>query len=88
MFTADAIHQRIKQQPFVPLRIVTSSGERYEVHHPDLVMVGERDIQIGTAGKKNPAYYGQVSRVALLHVTDLQDLPVPASSGKNGPPAS
>jgi hypothetical protein len=40
MFTAEDIRQRIKKQPFVPLRIVTNSGESYDVPHPDLVMVG------------------------------------------------
>jgi hypothetical protein len=47
MFTPSQIKDRVRQQPFVPLRIVTSSGEAYEVRHPDLVWIGTRDIHVG-----------------------------------------
>jgi hypothetical protein len=85
MFNADDIQSRVRQRPFVPVRIVTSSGQIYDVYHPDLVMVGRRDLMIGRPSTENPAHYDQVSRVAILHVTDLQDLPTPAApGGSNG----
>lgn len=84
MFTGTAIRKRLKEQPFVPVRIVTSSGESYEVHHPDLVLVGERDIQVGISSKKDPSIYSQVSRVALMHITAIEDLPVPPPTTSNG----
>jgi hypothetical protein len=40
MFTADHIYERMQDRPFKPLRIVTSSGESYDVYHPELVVVG------------------------------------------------
>lgn len=85
MFTAEDILARMRKQPFVPVRIVTSSGESYEVHHPDLVLVGRRDIQVGLASKRNPAIYEQVSRVSLLHITAMEDvLSKGKKSGGNG----
>jgi hypothetical protein len=77
MFTADMIRERVRQRPFVPLRLVTSAGETYDIYHPDLVMVGQRDLMIGTASAKHPDIYQQVTRVALLHVSELRDLPTP-----------
>lgn len=84
LFSSSSIRQRLKGTPFVPLRIVTSSGESYEVHHPDMVWVGERDIHIGISSKKDPSIYSQVSRVALMHITALEDLPVSPPKGGNG----
>jgi hypothetical protein len=47
-------------------------------------MVGERELIIGTASEKHPTQYQRVSRVALMHVTALEDLPLPAPSNGNG----
>jgi hypothetical protein len=85
MFTADDVQARIRSRPFVPLRVVTSSGQSYDVYHPDLIMVGRRYLIIGTASTENPTQFDTESRVALMHVTDLQNLPMPAAPGGNGP---
>jgi len=85
MLTADDIQQRVKDRPFVPIRIVTSSGESYDVHHPDLIMVGRGFLIIGTPSAENPTQSDRVARVSVLHVTAIQDLPVPAPPpGNNG----
>ena len=77
MFTADDIQARIRHRPFIPLRIVLSTSQNYDVYHPDLIMVGRRSLIIGTASAENPAQFEQVTRVAILHVTELRDLPLP-----------
>ena len=75
MFTADDIQARLHERPFVPVRIVTSSGQSYDVSHPDLVLVGRRFLIIGTASNENPSQIEAASRMAVMHVTDLQDVP-------------
>ncbi len=70
--------------PFVPLRIVTSAGQSFDIYHPDLVMVGRRDLTVGTASGENPRQYEQVTRIAVLHVTSLEDLPTPIPPDGNG----
>jgi hypothetical protein len=75
--------ERLRKQPWVPLRIVTSSGESYEVTHPELVLIGQRDLHVGTASPKDPTTYDQVARIALMHITAMEDLPA-AKSKKNG----
>lgn len=85
MFSADGIQARLHERPFQPLRIVTSTGQTYDVYHPDLVLVGRRFLIIGTPSAENPAQADQVTRLAVLHVTELRDLPTPAAP-PNGPP--
>ncbi len=84
MFDPKAVQARIRKQPFVPVRIVTSSGEAYEVRHPDQIMIGRTVLFIGLAGKKGGEFYDEVARVALMHVTALEDLRVSAKPKGNG----
>ena len=87
MFTADDIQARLRERPFVPMRIVTSSGQSYAVSHPDLVLVGRRFLIIGTASNENPTQIDAASRIAVMHVADLQDIPNALPSDINGPAA-
>jgi hypothetical protein len=86
MFTPDDVFQRVQRRPFVPLRIVTSAGEQFDIYHPDLVLVGERDITVGTASTQNPRDYSTVSWLAIVHITALVDLPAVARPQANGEP--
>ena len=87
MFSADDIQARLREKPFIPVRLVTSSGQSYDITHPDLVLVGRRFLIIGTASNENPTQIEAASRVAVLHVSDLQDLPHAAPTDTNGPSA-
>ncbi|MBY0521841.1 MAG: hypothetical protein K2R98_00495 [Gemmataceae bacterium] len=76
MFSAEDILARLKTRPFTPMRIVTTTGETYDVYHPNLVFVARRFLDVGTPDRRNPTVADQVTRVAILHVTELRDLPV------------
>jgi hypothetical protein len=84
MFTPEEVDERLHQRPFAPFRIVTSAGPTFDVFHPDLVLVGRRSLIIGTASSENPRHYELTTRVAMMHITDLEDLPAPAPSQGNG----
>ncbi len=86
MFGPDDIKARVRVQPFVPLRIVTSAGQTFDIYHPDLVLIGRRDLTIGRASTEDAETYEQTTRLALMHVTALEDLPVPALPSNNGQP--
>jgi hypothetical protein len=75
MFGPDDIQRRLRQNPFIPVRIIISSGQTFDILHPDLVLVGRRDITIGMASTENPSQYEQTTRVPIMHVTALEDLP-------------
>ncbi len=79
MYSAEEIQARLREKPFRPLRIIVSEGLRFDIHHPDLVFVGRRDLMIGFPGPDNPTVYDRVTRVALVHVVALEDLPVPSA---------
>ncbi len=80
MISPDDIQKRMRKSPFIPVRIIISSHQTFDVMHPDLVLVGRREIMIGMASRKNPAQYEQVTRVPITHITALEDLPTTTST--------
>jgi len=85
MFSGSEILQHVRKQPFVPFRIVTSSGEAFDVHHPELIMVGTRDVTIGLPSAKDPTFYEGQIWVAILHIASIKEIPSGGvSAGGNG----
>ena len=72
MFRPEDIQVLVRQRPFRPFRIVTSSGETFDVRHPELLMVGRHDLAIGRASAKDPRVYDRLIQISLLHVTALE----------------
>ncbi|MCZ2343666.1 MAG: hypothetical protein LC104_18010 [Bacteroidales bacterium] len=74
MITTDDVRKRLKEVPFQPFRIVTSSGEKYEIQHPDSVLATRRVLYVGIDQPRNPDVPDQATHVSVLHITDLQPL--------------
>ncbi len=85
MFTPTDIQTRIRERPFVPFRIVTTTGQTYDIYRPELAMVGQRARILGAPSSQDPTTFEQVSRVAILHVTEIRDLPMQSPPKTNGP---
>jgi hypothetical protein len=84
IFTPDDVRTRLREQPFTPVQLVTTTGQTYDIYHPDMVLVASHFLIVGTPNKVNPAYADQVTRLALVHLAELRDLP-PANASTNGP---
>jgi hypothetical protein len=74
VLTAEDVRQRLREVPFQPFRIVTSSGEFYEVRHPDSVYVTRRVLYVGIYKPRNADVPDRAASVSILHVTELQPL--------------
>lgn len=83
IFKPDDVKDRLRERPFRPVRIVTTTDQHYDIYHPDLVMVLQRFLMVGTASSDDPSLADSVTRVALVHVAELRDLPItsPPSNG-------
>lgn len=87
MFAMRDVDARFKQRPFVPVRLVTSSGESYEIMHPELVLVGQREVVIGIGTTDHPRNHDRLARISMLHISALEDMPassVQQSQNSNG----
>ena len=81
MFRPEEIQARLREKPFRPFRMVASEGLRYDIYHPDLVLVGKRDVTIGFAAPDSPTIYDRLVRVALVHVVAMEELPAKSANG-------
>jgi hypothetical protein len=80
MITAADVQGKLKRVPFVPFRIVTSSGEHYEVPHPEWALVTRRFVEIGLLNPDFPEFPDLVKAVSMLHITALEDIAPSAAS--------
>ena len=74
MFRPEFISERVKVQPFKPVRVIASEGLHYDIYHPEMIMVGERDITIGISRRRGTIYDRQI-RVAIMHIVGMEDIP-------------
>ena len=86
IFTSDDIQTRLKEQPFVPARLVTTTGQTYDLYHPEMVVVARRFLFVGLPSAENPIQADQVTRLAYVHLTESRDLPQPIATTSNGQP--
>lgn len=73
IFSINDILQRTRRQPFVPFRIVTTTGQTYDIYHPDQAFAARRCVTVPLLGPDGRTDRG--SEVAYLHITELQELP-------------
>ena len=71
--TLQTFRNLLQQRPFRPFRLVMSSGQTYEVRHPEMALLTRTDLLVGTdvADDGVPAEF----RICpLLHVTAIEPL--------------
>ena len=70
--TLESIHEWLRKRPFQPIRISSSSGESYEVRHPEMAWLTRTELLIGIAERRGfPSRYRAIS---LPHITAVEPL--------------
>jgi hypothetical protein len=77
--TQEEIQEVARRQPFEPFRLVLTTGETYDIRHPDLIMVGRRSAVIGVVNDPERTVYDRTVKVDLMHVVAIQELSAPPS---------
>jgi len=71
--TVQTFRDLLAHRPFKPFRLVMSSGESYEVRHPEMAMLTRSDILVGV-GETDEGVPAEFRICALLHVTSIEPL--------------
>jgi hypothetical protein len=80
--TADAVFARLRRRPFVPFRMILSSGTTYDVLHPEMLFVSKSGVTVAIYDKDqrpSPDEIPRESLVSFLHIAATEDLPQPAT---------
>jgi hypothetical protein len=81
--TPEALRAELRRQPFMPLRIHLTDGKSYDVRHPEMVLVKQRELYIGTETSPGSGVAGECDLVSLLHVVRVECVP-PSPSPSTG----
>lgn len=80
----DELLEHVRRQPFVPFRLTLTTGRTFEIHHPDLIMVGRREAVIGITNEPTDTAFDRAAHVDLFHIVMAEPFPPPAPASSNG----
>jgi hypothetical protein len=75
--TVQTFRELLSQRPFRPFRLVMSSGQTYEVRHPEMALLTRTDLLVGV-GESDEGVPAEFRICSLLHVASIE--PVSAST--------
>ena len=81
--TVQTFRELLRRKPFQPFRLVMSSGQAYEVRHPEMAMLTRTDILVGI-DETDDGVPAEFKICSLLHVTAIE----PSSSSPAEPKSS
>ncbi len=80
--TVQTFRNLLAEQPFKPFRLVMSSGQTYEVRHPEMALVTKSDILVGI-DIEDDGVPAEFKICSMLHVTAVEPLEA-RSNGTSG----
>ncbi len=70
MYNADDLISALEEKPFVPLVLRISTGEEFEIRHPELVIVTDADtLMIATPSDRQRRH--RVRHIGLDHLVEF-----------------
>lgn len=71
--TVQTFREMLTRRPFQPVRVILSSGQVYEIRHPEMAWLTRTSLLVGTdmAEEGVPAEFKILS---LLHITAIEPL--------------
>lgn len=71
--TVQTFRDLLSERPFQPFRLVMSSGETYEVRHPEMAWLTRTDILVGL-DETDDGLPTRFRIYSLLHVTTVEPI--------------
>ena len=69
----EKLHALLRQRPFQPFRVHLKDGRTFEVHFPEINLLGQTYINIGIPAPEDPTnYYDRMVIVPLSLISHLE----------------
>jgi hypothetical protein len=81
--TVQTFRELLTQRPFRAFRLVMSSGQTYEVRHPEMAMLTKTDILVGI-GDADDGVPAEFKICSLLHVSAIEPIDGAATKENRG----
>jgi hypothetical protein len=79
--TLQTFRDLLSHKPFRPFRLVMSSGQAYEVRHPEMAWLTRNDLLVGT-GSMDEGVPAEFKICSLLHVTAVEPIQAESAGGR------
>jgi hypothetical protein len=79
--TVQTFRELLSQRPFKPFRLVMSSGETYEVRHPEMAWLTRTSILVGI-DETDEGVPAEFRICSMLHVATIEPLNAASSGAK------
>jgi hypothetical protein len=79
--TVQTFRELLSQRPFKPFRLVMSSGEAYEVRHPEMAWLTRTSILVGI-DETDEGVPAEFRICSMLHVATIEPLNAASSGAK------
>ncbi|HMO26667.1 MAG TPA: hypothetical protein PKB10_10385, partial [Tepidisphaeraceae bacterium] len=80
--TAETLFARLRRRPFVPFRLILSSGTTYDILHPEMLFITKSGLTVAIYDRQQTPRPDEIpareTLVLFLHVAATEDLPQPA----------
>ena len=89
----EELKELLNARPFIPLRIQLTDGRKFDIFHPDRVLVLRGRVDIGVAPDTKSDILERVEHCSLLHIVRVEELPVisqgtPPDNGTGSKPSA
>lgn len=69
------VRDHVRREPFQPFRLTLTDGRTYDIHHPELAMVGRSAVAVGLPRPGDPEpIYDRLVTISLLHIMQIEAL--------------
>jgi hypothetical protein len=78
VLTHQDLTRLLEQSPFVPFRLHLTSGQAFEVRHPEFVWVFRNYLPLAVPTPEKSKLMDRQEYISLLHILRIEQLPVAA----------
>ena len=79
---AEELAQLIRRKPFQPLRLHLTTGQTYDIRHPEFIIIQRQSAEVGVDPDPNTGVVDRVEYISLLHVVRAHNIDSPTSPTK------
>ncbi len=82
---AEEIAQLLRRRPFQPFRLHVTTGQTYDIRHPEFIIVQRQSAEVGLDPDPRTGVVDRVEYLSLLHIVRIENLdaPVPPARGND-----
>lgn len=70
----EELNSWIKRRPYIPLRIHVAETTHYDIHNPEMIMVGRTAIFIGLRRDIQSELFDEPVMVSMRHITKVEPI--------------